>query len=112
MKFFYFADGILAGLVPPMPTMIGASMLFALVRLKMKNILGTDPQKMLAAGRISIVCFDKTGTITENSIEIEGYEGQKGQLFRKRNADGEVEKDDALIDEIFATCHEAQVING
>jgi hypothetical protein len=40
-----------------MPTMIGAAMLFALVRLKSKNILGTDAQKMLAAGRINVIEF-------------------------------------------------------
>jgi len=61
--------------------MIGAAMLFALVRLKSKNILGTDAQKMLAAGRINTVCFDKTGTITDNSIEIDSYEGQAEKVF-------------------------------
>ena len=38
----------------------------ALVRMKVKGIIGTEPEKTVEAANLRIMCFDKTGTLTEN----------------------------------------------
>jgi magnesium-transporting ATPase (P-type) len=35
------------------------------IRLKTKEIAGINPEKMISAGKVTVSCFDKTGTITE-----------------------------------------------
>ena len=56
---------------PTFPIYFNLAYSFALIRLKTKNILGTEPQKTIQAALLSTLCFDKTGTLTSNSLQIQ-----------------------------------------
>jgi len=56
---------ILTFTIPPAcPIYFNVVYSFSLVRLKWKNILGTDPEKTVEGAHLKIMCFDKTGTLT------------------------------------------------
>ena len=63
---FRFLD-ILAWSFPPgFPIYFNISYSFSLVRLKWKNIFGTEPEKVVEGADVKTFCFDKTGTLTKN----------------------------------------------
>ncbi len=55
---------------PAFPIYFNLVYSFCLVRLKWKNIFGTEPQKTVESAHVTIMCFDKTGTLTEQKVEI------------------------------------------
>ena len=53
--------------VPPvLPLVMTIGTSFSIYRLKLLNISCISLPAVNAAGRVSVVCFDKTGTITED----------------------------------------------
>ncbi|KRW98967.1 P-type ATPase, cytoplasmic domain N [Pseudocohnilembus persalinus] len=61
------------------------SQVTALVRLYLKNIVGNNPNKIYESGNIQMVCFDKTGTITENQVQLNDvWSGKNGFLGLKK----------------------------
>jgi cation-transporting ATPase 13A2 len=42
--------------------------IFAIARLKKKQIYCISPQRVNVSGRVSLMVFDKTGTLTEDSL--------------------------------------------
>ena len=63
---FYTALDFFASFVPsPIPIFIGLNYAFSLARLLCKNIGGTSLVKIVAGAELKVICFDKTGTITE-----------------------------------------------
>ena len=59
--------------VPPsLPAALTVGISFALARLKKKNIFCISPPRAVVAGRIDTVCFDKTGTITFDEMDLKG----------------------------------------
>jgi magnesium-transporting ATPase (P-type) len=59
---------LITTLVPPtLPTAIITGTLFAIERLKKKGIYCIAPSAVNNAGRVNIMVFDKTGTMTEES---------------------------------------------
>lgn len=55
---------------PSCPIYFNVVYSFSLVRLKLKDILGTDPEKTVEGAHLKIMCFDKTGTLTEDKVEV------------------------------------------
>ncbi|EAR99787.2 E1-E2 ATPase family protein (macronuclear) [Tetrahymena thermophila SB210] len=93
--------------VPPaVPIIINAMIFFGLMRLKTKNILGSDPMKQIQAGRIQTICFDKTGTLTENFVEIIGYSLPQHENLTIVGKD-ENSHSNEIIDKILGICHQA-----
>lgn len=75
----YFA-GITLSVPPELPVVMSMGIIFSLEKLKKKNIYCINPQKIRAAGRVSIMVFDKTGTLTETELTVHSskiYDGQK-----------------------------------
>ncbi|ODA83826.1 hypothetical protein RJ55_02342 [Drechmeria coniospora] len=59
--------------VPPaLPATLTIGTNFALSRLKRKNIFCISPQRVNVGGKLDIMCFDKTGTITEDGLDVLG----------------------------------------
>jgi cation-transporting P-type ATPase 13A2 len=51
--------------VPPgLPVSMTFGIIFALDKLKNKEIYCTSPNKVISGGRVDFACFDKTGTLT------------------------------------------------
>jgi cation-transporting P-type ATPase 13A2 len=67
---FRFLDILAWSFPPTFPIYFNISYSFSLVRLKWKNILGTEPEKVTEAAMVKTFCFDKTGTLTQNEIEV------------------------------------------
>lgn len=62
--------------VPPaLPAAMTIGTIFALNRLKKKNIFCISPPRVNVAGRVSLMVFDKTGTLTEDGLEVYGCRG-------------------------------------
>lgn len=53
---------------PPLPIFFNVAYSFALTRLSMKDISGTEPQQTVNGAYTKILCFDKTGTLTETEV--------------------------------------------
>lgn len=76
---------------------------FCLIRLKWKEILGTEPEKTVEAAHLKIMCFDKTGTLTEDKVQVHKVYKFDNDSFvdithRKGIARG-------LDEKIFGSCH-------
>ena len=70
---FTYAFDILASAVPPeLPTVLAASSLRAVDALRNKRIYCTSAKHVNEAGKIEVMAFDKTGTITEPGLEVVG----------------------------------------
>lgn len=62
---------ILTFSIPPScPIYFNVVYSFSLIRLKWKDILGTEPEKTVEAAHLKTMCFDKTGTLTEDKVEV------------------------------------------
>lgn len=61
-------------MIPPaLPIFFSICQTISLIRLSRKNVIGTDPAKLVVASEVSVMCFDKTGTITTDNIEVSGF---------------------------------------
>src|SRR3569833_1664639 len=59
--------------VPPaLPATLTIGTNFALSRLKSKQIFCISPQRVNVGGKLDIMCFDKTGSLTEEGLDILG----------------------------------------
>ena len=64
---------ILSAFIPsPLPIYFNLNYSFSLARLRAKNILGTTLEKTVEGALTKVFCFDKTGTITEQAVNIKG----------------------------------------
>lgn len=61
---FQFFNFLAAAVPPPLPIFFNIAYSFALSRLKLKDISGTEPQKIVDGAYLKTMCFDKTGTLT------------------------------------------------
>ena len=64
---------ILAAFIPsPLPIYFNTNYSFSLARLRSKGIMGTTLEKTVEGALAKVFCFDKTGTITEQAVNIKG----------------------------------------
>lgn len=57
---------------PALPIALTIGTVFAVERLKKKNIFCIAPSRVNLAGLIELFCFDKTGTLTEDGLDVKG----------------------------------------
>lgn len=65
-------DTITIVLPPALPAAMTVGKLFALNRLKKKDIFCMNSRVINVSGSINCVCFDKTGTLTEDGLDMWG----------------------------------------
>lgn len=59
--------------VPPaLPAAMTCGVVFAIQRLKRQQIFCISPNRVNVAGQVTTFVFDKTGTITEDSLSVMG----------------------------------------
>ncbi|XP_011496793.1 PREDICTED: probable cation-transporting ATPase 13A3 [Ceratosolen solmsi marchali] len=67
--------------VPPaLPSVMAVGKMYALFRLKNRQIYCINTRAIIISGSIDCVCFDKTGTLTEDGLDLMGvvvYEDNK-----------------------------------
>ena len=65
---FYFIQ------IPPiLPGLFQIIKMASTIRLKINKIMVNNADKTFEAGKITVMCFDKTGTITTNALKITSY---------------------------------------
>ena len=124
--------------VPPsLPTCLGIGISFAISRLRKSEIICVNRDKVNTAGKVNMICLDKTGTLTEEDLGIYGFRPillTKGDEFMfgnfSKSAKGYVERAykyyknkrlkkiknknediNQLFVECLASCHTATMIN-
>jgi cation-transporting ATPase 13A2 len=62
--------------VPPaLPAAMTIGTVFAINRLKKKQIFCISPPRVNVSGRVNLMVFDKTGTLTEEGLHVYGFRG-------------------------------------
>ncbi|OLY82066.1 putative cation-transporting ATPase [Smittium mucronatum] len=125
-------DLITVAVPPALPASMSIGTSFALNRLREKLIYCISPSRINVCGRVNLVGFDKTGTITEEGLDVLGV--QKNSLEDKRlgelikdiksasechnrndlNADLDLTVNLAELNFLngLATCHSINIVNG
>ena len=68
-----FLDLITVSVPPALPAAMSCGIVFALQRLKKKDIFCISPPRINMAGQIHTFVFDKTGTLTEEGLSVLGF---------------------------------------
>eukprot|EP00092_Neocalanus_flemingeri_P015419 GFUD01016687.1.p1 GENE.GFUD01016687.1~~GFUD01016687.1.p1 ORF type:complete len:1358 (+),score=448.86 GFUD01016687.1:946-5019(+) len=111
--------------VPPaLPAAMTIGIVLANQRLLPKNIFCISPRTINVAGAVDCTCFDKTGTITEDGMDMWGVlpvqnglhslqeEGEEMVGWREPVQDISLLSQDSLLVLGMATCHELNIIGG
>ncbi len=69
---FNSLDLITVAVPPSLPLVLSIGIGFSLGRLKQKNIYCINPDRINFAGWIDLVCWDKTGTLTDSKLQFQG----------------------------------------
>lgn len=97
----------------PIALVVGTST--AVAKLRLRRIFCISPNRVNFAGRVELMCFDKTGTITQEGLDLQsvcytsqqalGYNGTRAEVM-KEHLSAEVE---GSLGRTFyyamATCH-------
>ena len=67
-KFFKFVDFLASSAPPPLPIFFNLAYSISLIRLKAKDISGSEPQKTVDGAQVKTFFFDKTGTLTKSEV--------------------------------------------
>jgi len=110
--------------VPPaLPAAMTIGIVLANQRLLPKNIFCISPRTINVAGAVDCTCFDKTGTITEDGMDMwgvlavqSGLASLQGEVvgvgWKEPEQDISALAHDSLLVLGMATCHELNIIGG
>ena len=121
---FEVLDLITIAVPPALPAAMTICIVMANKRLIPKNIFCISPRTINVAGAVDCTCFDKTGTITEDGMDMWGVVPASRGLDRLDSAGGEEADwcealqdvrslpEDSLMLLGMASCHELNIIGG
>jgi len=69
--FIKFLDLIVITVPPALPVSMAFGVIYAIEKLKNKQIFCIEENKVITGGVVSFSCFDKTGTLTEDFMDFE-----------------------------------------
>ena len=100
---FLFFDLITTSIPPALPSCLTVSTLYAISRLQKKSIFCISPLRINVAGRVKSMVFDKTGTITEDGMNLVGMEEMIENDLKKINLQKGIQNEKMNIG--LSTCH-------
>ena len=89
-------DLISIAVPPALPLLLTASIGISISRLKKSLILSTNPERILTAGSVDLICWDKTGTLTNPDLEYIGVDEFIGLVYTPSK----------IVETGLAICHE------
>jgi cation-transporting ATPase 13A3/4/5 len=96
---------LITTVVPPgLPAAMTVGIVYALQRLKKRNIYCISPPRVNMSGKIKLVCFDKTGTLTEDGLDLYGVIPSCNGYFQDFIPEGHDISNGPLLF-TMATCH-------
>ncbi|XP_062505188.1 polyamine-transporting ATPase 13A3-like [Corticium candelabrum] len=111
-EIIFRALDLITTVVPPgLPAAMTVGIVYALQRLKKRNIYCISPPRVNVSGKIKLVCFDKTGTLTEDGLDLYGVIPCLYRQFQKMIPEGSDTPDGHLLF-AMATCHTLTYIDG
>jgi Ca2+-transporting ATPase len=87
----------MAVLPEEIPVALASFMALGAYRMVRKQVLARHPQTVEALGAATVICLDKTGTITENKMEVSGMYLFESNKIWVAGADGEKQDFAALM---------------
>jgi len=111
-------DLVTIAIPPALPAALTVGVGYAIARLKRKKIDCISPPKTQVAGRVNAVCFDKTGTITYDEMDLKGIrlsvKGHFGTFLETRQDSSKISADETAVLDIvnpaLATCHDIAAV--
>ncbi|RKP21240.1 hypothetical protein ROZALSC1DRAFT_27340 [Rozella allomycis CSF55] len=98
---------------PALPATMSVGISYALKRLRSEHIYCISPNKINVSGRLNCIVFDKTGTITEEGLDVQGV--QFGYEEMKIISSDYQDKFTEINREMFiamSTCHSLHNVDG
>ena len=105
--FLYMSDLFTTAVPPSLPAAMTVGVIYALARLKKKEIFCISPQRINVCGKIKCACFDKTGTLTEDGLDFWGVVPAGGEPVHEPRVLGVTPLTIAM-----SCCHTLTLING
>ena len=77
--------------VPPgLPISMTFGIIYAVDKMKKKQIFCISPNKVIPGGLVDLICFDKTGTLTEDFMDFYCFVPTKYKYFQESIDNSEV----------------------
>lgn len=70
-------DLVTIAVPPTLPAAMTIGTTFSLMRLRKKGIFCISPPRVNVSGRVNVMVLDKTGTLTEDGLQVYGFIGSK-----------------------------------
>lgn len=71
-------DLVTIAVPPTLPAAMTIGTSFSLWRLRKKGIFCISPPRVNVSGRVNVMVLDKTGTLTEDGLQVYGFRKVKG----------------------------------
>ncbi|XP_014205361.1 probable cation-transporting ATPase 13A3 [Copidosoma floridanum] len=95
---------------PALPSVMAVGKMYAIFRLKKRQIYCINTRAINISGSIDCVCFDKTGTLTEDGLDMMGVVVHEGNKLSQPEKDV-TKLRDARIFKGMLVCHSLTIIN-
>eukprot|EP00301_Raphidiophrys_heterophryoidea_P007259 c12832_g1_i1.p1 GENE.c12832_g1_i1~~c12832_g1_i1.p1 ORF type:complete len:1368 (+),score=403.79 c12832_g1_i1:102-4205(+) len=106
---WFYAMYVVATALPPLlPTVFVVSVGIGSSRLRERQVLCSDPNRILMAGKVRVACFDKTGTLTRPGLDFHGVVRavREGSVVRLTQLETSVfDSEPTLLTQAMASCH-------
>ncbi|XP_058970502.2 polyamine-transporting ATPase 13A3 isoform X1 [Pocillopora verrucosa] len=104
-------DIITIAVPPALPAAMSVGIVYALQRLKKKQIYCINPSRISVCGKLKLICFDKTGTLTEDGLNLLGVLPVQSARFGTVVSNAENISQKPML-AAMATCHSLTMIDG